>query len=183
MLRIFVAIVPPPDLIEAFSVLEEELSDSALEVRWTLPDALHLTVQFLGDVAEGEIPTVKRALRDAVADQAPFDGEFRGMGVFPNQKKPRVLWVGLESPELIELAGRIEVSLSPVGFPPAEREFRPHLTLGRIRSAKGGEGVTRVVREISDRNFGTARFDRLILFKSDLRQAGSIYTPLTTFEL
>ena len=181
VIRTFVAIQPSADALEGIAAIQEELRGAGADVRWVKPEAMHLTLQFLGDVRESEIAGVERSLSSSFAEQEPFDVECRGLGVFPNQRKPRTLWVGLFGEGLGQLAERTEIALAPLGFPPADREFRPHLTLGRLRSMHGFDAVAAALRSSSERSFGSSRIDRTILYRSDLRPTGSIYTVLATF--
>jgi 2'-5' RNA ligase len=183
MIRAFLAIRPAADVLESIAALQSELGKSGGDVRWTAADSLHMTVQFLGDVREHELATIERGLVESFRAQPPIDVECRGFGVFPNQKKPRVVWVGLSGDGLASVAERTEIALSPIGFPPEEREFHPHITIGRVRSVRGFEGLLRSLKGGADRNLGTSRIDHMILYKSDLRPDRSIYTPITTIPL
>jgi len=73
--------------------------------------------------------------------------------------------------------------LSPLGFPPEERDLTPHITIGRVRSARGAEGLVRALKENGDRSFGSCRVDEVILFRSQLRSDGAVYTPLVAIPL
>ena len=144
---------------------------------------MHLTIQFLGEVQESEVPEVERGLRQGLGTLSPFDIECRGLGVFPNQKRPRVVWVGLHGAGIATLAERTEIVLAPLGFPPQERELTPHITLGRVRSARGWETLARLLKASGDRSFGLSRIDQITLCRSQLRPDGAVYTPLVTFPL
>src|SRR5688500_15085954 len=95
MIRTFLAIQPSPEVLETLETFAGELRKTGGDVRWVKGDSMHLTIKFLGDVPEREIGGLSRALEERFVEQAPIDVEFRGIGVFPNMKKPRVLWVGL----------------------------------------------------------------------------------------
>ena len=181
MIRTFVAIQPSVEALGSIAVVQEELRGAGADVRWVKPEAMHLTLQFLGDVRESEMAGIERTLSSSFAEHEPFDVECRGLGVFPNQRKPRILWVGLVGDDLELLAERTEIALAPLGFPPADREFRPHLTLGRLRSMQGFDAIAAALRTSSERSFGTIRIDRAFLYRSDLRPTGSVYTALATF--
>ncbi len=180
MIRAFLAIQPADDVLRALKDLQRELGDVGADVRWVSPDAMHLTVQFLGDVREQEIPEIERGLREQFASVEPFDLECRGLGVFPNWKRPRVVWIGLHGDGLNAVAESAETVLSPLGFPPEEREFSPHITIGRIRSARGWESLGRALKEHGERSIGTSRIDHATLYRSQLRPDGAVYTPLLT---
>ncbi|MGH7822984.1 MAG: RNA 2',3'-cyclic phosphodiesterase [Candidatus Binatia bacterium] len=180
MIRTFLAIHPSTEVLERIAAFQTELRDPGGSLRWLPPGSLHLTVHFLGDVRESELAGIERALAESLREQRPIDVECRGLGVFPNLRKPRVVWVGLRGEGLAEVAERAEIALSPLGFPPADREFRPHITVGRLRSAKAIDDLTAMLRSFGERSFGTSRIEHAILYKSDLRPTGSLYTPLAT---
>lgn len=181
MIRAFLALRPDDEVLKSLRAVQQELGQAGIDARWVGADAIHLTIQFLGDVREHELPEISRGLGEAVAAVKPFDVEFRGLGVFPNQKRPRVVWVGLHGEGIAALADVVETVLSPLGFPPEERELTPHITLGRLRSARGTETLVRIIRGSGDRVLGTSRVSSLTLYRSHLRPDGAIYTPVSTF--
>lgn len=178
MIRTFLAINPSEEVLENLKGLQNELRQTGADVRWIAAAAMHLTIQFLGEVREAEIAGIERALVESFRTQRPFDMESRGLGVFPNQRKPRVLWAGLHGAGLREIAERAETALSPLGFPPEERESDPHITLGRIRSMRGWEHVAAAIRDGGERSFGASRVDRATLYRSDLRPDRAVYSPI-----
>jgi RNA 2',3'-cyclic 3'-phosphodiesterase len=183
MIRAFLAIRPTDDVIGRLTEMQSELAESGADVRWVSAETMHLTIQFLGEVQESEVPEIERGLRQGLGALSPFDIECRGLGVFPSQKRPRVVWVGLHGAGIGTLAERTEIVLSPLGFPPQERELNPHVTLGRVRSARGWDALGRLLKASGDRSFGTSRIDHITLYRSQLRPDGAIYTPLVRFLL
>jgi RNA 2',3'-cyclic 3'-phosphodiesterase len=183
VIRTFLAITPSAQVLENVEAFQNELRETGADVRWVAPSAMHLTIQFLGDVREAEMPGIERALVDSYRDQPPISIECRAFGVFPNLKKPRTLWAGIHGDGIAELAEHAEIALAPLGFPPEERDLRPHITLGRLRSTRGWEKLAGALKTEADRSFGACAVDRVILFKSDLRQSGPIYTPITELAL
>lgn len=181
MIRAFLAIRPADDVLRSLKAAQEELGQAGIDARWVSADALHLTVQFLGDVREPEVPEIERGLREGLAALPPFELDCRGLGVFPNQKRPRVVWVGLHGGGLSALAEVTETVLSPLGFPPEERDVTPHITIGRLRSIRGAESLVRIVKGSGDRGFGTSHIDHATLYRSQLRPEGAVYTRLVTF--
>jgi 2'-5' RNA ligase len=181
MIRAFLALRPDDDVLKNLKGVQQELGQAGIDARWVSADAVHLTIQFLGDVREHELPEIERGLREAIATVKPFEVEFRGLGVFPNQKKPRAVWVGLHGDGIAGVADAVETVLSPLGFPPEEREMTPHITLGRLRSTRGTETLIRIIRSSTERSFGTSRLNAVTLYRSQLRPDGAVYTPVTTF--
>lgn len=126
-----------PDAVKArLATVLHELRRTSLPVRWAEADALHITMKFLGEVAEPRRDEITAALFHAARGVAPFDIEIGGFGAFPAHSRPRILWIGVKaSPEFHELHERVEREFEPLGFAREERDFSPHLTLGRVKGA------------------------------------------------
>jgi 2'-5' RNA ligase len=109
----------------------------------------------------------------------------RGVGAFPNLKNPRVIWMGLTEGEevLTSFQRQIDTQLERIGFQPEDRHFHPHLTLGRMRSSRGKEELVGRMEKHKEGEFGDFRVERVVLFKSDLRPTGPVYTPLKDMKL
>lgn len=180
-IRAFVAVRLADSVLASIAAFQEELRATDADVRWVPPENMHLTLQFLGSVPEDEVAGIVRALEAAFAAQAPLDVECRRTGAFPSLRRPRVLWVGLHGDGLAALAERTETALVPLGFPPAERELRPHVTLGRVRTPRAFEPVAARMREEGERSFGTSHIDHAALYRSRLHPRGAVYEPLATF--
>lgn len=189
VVRAFVAIALPQDLLDRLGQVSAELQDrlAGLPMRWTTPGNLHLTLKFLGEVSEANLPIFEAILQTEGAQIPPFEIRIGGFGVFPNPSRPRVLWVGVEAPQaLAVLQRRIEAEASRLGYPPEERPFSPHLTLGRVaRAAQPGD-----VRRIGEALWmfepgflGAAQVEDVRLYRSDLRPGGPVYTCLYSFPL
>ena len=105
------------------------------------PEGVHLTLKFLGDVSMSQVDAIAAAVEGAAADAQPFDLELRGVGGFPDLRRPRVLWVGVggDLEALQRLYSAVEAALAPLGFPPEGRAFTPHLTLARLRDGTPAE--------------------------------------------
>ncbi|MGH7897860.1 MAG: RNA 2',3'-cyclic phosphodiesterase [Candidatus Binatia bacterium] len=181
MIRAFLAIQPAENVLQSLEALQVELGETGADARWVRREAMHLTIQFLGDVRENELPQIQSGLGEALCEQQPFEIECRGLGVFPNQKRPRVVWVGLRGEGLVRLAERTETVLSPLGFPPEERDLTPHITLGRVRSMRGWEGLQRVLKVSGERSFGSSTIDHATLYRSELRPDHAVYTVIAEF--
>ncbi|MEK7848688.1 MAG: RNA 2',3'-cyclic phosphodiesterase, partial [Chloroflexota bacterium] len=141
-LRLFVAVELPPGVRAALAGLQRELRPRCgAGVRWVDAKGIHLTLKFLGGVEGARVPPVQAAVEQAASGQAAFRLSLGSTGFFPNPRRPRVFWVGIEGEveRLGALARRVEVALSPLGFPPERRPFSPHLTLGGVRDGAAGE--------------------------------------------
>jgi RNA 2',3'-cyclic 3'-phosphodiesterase len=127
--RLFVALDLPPSVKQSLEPLAKGLGD----VRWLSPEQQHLTLRFIGDVADGAMRDVVEAL--ATVPAQPFQLTLKGLGHFPPRGEPRVLWVGVEkNAELASLKRRIDRALKEAAVPPKTRKFAPHVTIARIRA-------------------------------------------------
>lgn len=142
---------------------------------------LHVTLKFLGAVADEKLEEVRAALANIRSDQA-VTLEFRGLGFFPNEKRPRVFWVGMEaSPNLKTLASDIEVAVEELGIPREKREFSPHLTLARFEGPTLPASLRKAIAENAQREFGSLRTNEFRLIHSKLKPSGAEYTTLASF--
>jgi RNA 2',3'-cyclic 3'-phosphodiesterase len=175
--RAFVALEIPMDMRERIAALVSSLKPSLPDVRWLAPDTFHLTLRFLGPSSTEALAALEAPLRAAAAASAPMTVRVRGLGVFPAPRAARVLWLGLSlPPSLLDLQAACERSAVAVGYPPEGRPFRAHLTLGRWREP-------RPFVPLPHEELGEARVDRLVLFRSDLKPAGAVHTPLLELAL
>jgi 2'-5' RNA ligase len=189
-IRSFVAIKIPDETRAALAALQQEIKARTppKSVRWTRPESIHLTLQFLGDVAPGKVEAIADALRAVCIAHSPFTFQVRDLGVFPNPHRPRVVWVGVAEPSgvLIALQKQVTRALVPLGFEPERRAFKPHLTLGRASRHAGRRDLAEVGDLIAGSEIGSlgqVDVDHIILMKSDLRPSGAVYTPLAVLSL
>jgi 2'-5' RNA ligase len=183
-IRSFVAIELPDEARKALGSLQRDLRDRVPPdaVRWTRPESIHLTLKFLGDVAPGKIEQIVAVLQEVGAAHFPFAFEIAGVGVFPNPKRPRVVWAGIsESGEaLVALQSDVARTLAPLGFEPEKRPFKPHLTLGRAGRHASRRELADLGEAIARTKVGTLNrvaVDHISLMKSDLRPSGAVYSP------
>lgn len=154
------------------------------KVGWCSRGQMHLTLQFLGEAPDDRVPPVVEALRSAAAAIPAFEFTVAGLGAFPPSGSPRVLWVGIQRCEpLIELQRRVEAALEPLGFPPEDRAFTPHLTLGRVKERVDARAYRRVIAENAGFVAGVQPATRVVLFSSQLKPTGSVYTPVADVAL
>jgi 2'-5' RNA ligase len=176
-IRAFVALELAEDLREALAALIERLHDGVLGARWVDPAGIHLTLRFLGWTEAAVLERLAPRLRLAAAECPEAEVRVGGLGQFPERGAPRVLWAGLELPEAVGALQRAcERIAVEEGFAPEERAFRPHLTLARFRD--------RVPRpRLPPFEFGATALQRLVLYRSELKPGGAVYTPLAVFPL
>jgi 2'-5' RNA ligase len=145
-------------------------------VAWVAAENLHVTLKFLGGVDAARLALVSAALDEAVRDRPAFELVVAGLGAFPTPTRPRVIWAGAAAgaAALGEVAGRVDRALAALGFPPEERAFSPHITLGRVREPRRNERLADLVGR--SETFGTVRVDRVCLMRSDLSPRGARYS-------
>ena len=188
--RTFIAIELDETINVALADLQRQLKAKVPQgsVRWVKPGGIHLTLKFLGDVPANRIEDVKRTLTQACAGFPAFTFSVGGLGCFPNLRRPRVVWVGVqeESGTLAGLQKAIEDGMEKLGFAPEGRRFHAHLTLGRTqRRASSGDvrRLGRLVKESDIGQLGQMEARAISLIKSDLGPTGAVYTQLAAVRL
>lgn len=156
-------------------------ADSSL-VRWVPAANLHLTLKFLGDVSPANLQFVTQMLAREAGQCPCFSLRIGGTGAFPNSRRPRVIWVGIQAPEsLRSLYRSLEAACTRLGYPPEERAFSPHLTLGRVRQTAGPADLQRIHAALEASQvgpIGAVNVTSAQLMKSELKPTGSVYTRL-----
>lgn len=184
-MRAFIAIPVPDDVKQNARMLRNKLGMARPDIKWVEYQNYHLTVKFLGEVENNDLSELKRNLRLA-ADAVPaFNLSAGGIGFFPNQVHPRVIWMGIKGEiEKAEFLGdRVDAYLAATGFEP-ERDHRPHLTLGRIRSDKNLNEMLNILEKYTDKNkLHSFRVEKFCLMQSILETNGPQYTVLDTYRL
>jgi RNA 2',3'-cyclic 3'-phosphodiesterase len=184
--RLFVALEIPSTVRERFATLINQLralesKSSAKKPRWVRPENLHVTLKFIGHIDPALLDPIRATLAKVCSD-GPVDLRFRGLGFFPNAKRPRVLWAGTAaSPNLSSLARDIDSSLAKLGIPAEERAFTPHLTLARCEPSAISAAMAGVVERDSACDFGGLRTTQFHLVESKLKASGAEYTTLQSF--
>jgi 2'-5' RNA ligase len=184
--RLFVALEIPSTVRERFATLINQLralesKSSAKKPRWVRPENLHVTLKFIGHIDPALLDPIRATLAKLCSD-GPVDLRFRGLGFFPNAKRPRVLWAGTAaSPNLSSLARDIDSSLAKLGIPAEERAFTPHLTLARCEPSAISAAMAGVVERDSACDFGGLRTTQFHLVESKLKASGAEYTTLQSF--
>ncbi len=185
-IRSFLAFELPQDIRKVVVQVSGELRKSPLDVRWVKPKNIHLTVVFLGNIREDEIPSLRDAAEKVCLSFDPFSVSLKGVGCFPNRRKPRVLWVGLDGDieRMGSLRDSLQESLRPFGVKQEKRAFRPHLTLGRFRRiGKALKHLEALIAEHESLTTPECPLNELILFRSDLKPSGAVYSKIAAFPL
>lgn len=176
-MRLFVAVNLPPPLRDAIHAAAAPLRAGGLAIRWVDPDGIHLTLKFLGEVADGRLAELIAALERACQGARPFPLEVNGFGAFPTPARARVVWVGCEAAPPLELIQHgVERAFADLGFPVEGRPFRPHLTLGRAKADTRG-GVRGLDDGLAELRFAdTFTVASVDLMESTLTPRGARYT-------
>jgi RNA 2',3'-cyclic 3'-phosphodiesterase len=191
-IRAFIAIELPEEIRQALNSVEQQIQAKAGEagrraVRWVAASNIHLTLKFLGEVSASNLQALTRKIREEVQQHPPFSFTIHGLGAFPNTRRPRVLWVGVEAPaELVVMQKAIEAETRRLGYPAEERPFSPHLTLGRTSQNARPEEIALLANALSGINpgvLGQVQAEEITLYRSELRPSGAVYSVLEEFPL
>lgn len=179
-IRTFIAVNVPPKVSLALADLQRQLKAEHDGVKWVIEKDLHLTLLFLGEVEQLDLVKICRAVQNVAAEHQPFTLDVTGVGGFPNKRRPKVLWAGIEGEGLAELQaihGELEAALLELGcYRREERAYTPHLTLGRISAEERDEAWAGVFKELADWNAGTFHVNEILVMASELRRSGPEYT-------
>ncbi|NDJ74748.1 MAG: RNA 2',3'-cyclic phosphodiesterase [Chloroflexi bacterium] len=183
--RLFIAIELPEAILAQLTTVQERLKRQVPRgtVRWVRVAGIHLTLKFLGDVPLSQRDDIEHELAQAATGHTPFTLAARHLGCFPNPKRPRVVWVGVQGavPALANLRDAVEEHIAPLGYPTEDRPFKPHLTLGRVQRDARRDEVARLGELIADTKLGElGRWDvsSVSLMRSELKPDGAVYSRL-----
>jgi len=181
-IRAFIAIPLPREVIEHARHLQGELQTMGLRMRWVRPGAIHLTLKFLGDIDKSRVPGIGKAMAMTAGSVGPPALAAKGIGVFPNVKKARVLWMGLagETVLLVDIHKRLEEQLAPLGIKPENRRFSAHLTLERTRGRLDPHSVVSCIEAIGGLAAVPFAVRQMVLYQSELKPDGAVYTALVS---
>jgi len=181
-MRCFVAIDLAPEVRAAVAEAQAGLRAAAprAAVRWVDPAGMHLTLKFLGEVPEERLPALQGALTEVVTRRPALALAARGLGGFPNARRPRVVWMGIagDGEALGRTAVVVEAALVPLGFPAEARPFRGHVTLARVRSPRGLARLADAIAAGAHTDFGAWTAQEVVLYRSHLKPSGAVYEPL-----
>ena len=185
-MRCFIAVNLSASLKREVAAAVKGLAAGNWDVKWVAADNLHITLRFLGTVADDTVERIMELLKTVASGHGSFAVPLRGVGVFPDRRKPRVVWIDIpDSGELTRLQAEVEEACVTIGFTKEDRPFSPHLTLGRIRSMdpKDREPFMRAVETLKDRDFGNIGVNKISLMKSELEPAGARYFIVAEYPL
>ena len=180
-MRLFVALAVLDEIRHNISSFIRELKEADPQVRWLDPQNFHITLKFIGRVPPENLSAIAGALAK-VQIAHPVQMEFRGLGFFPNARKPSLAWIGTEfSPNLPALAAAINNALAPLEITREEKPFTPHLTIARFKQTRLSPGLLAKIESLQDRSFGTLTAREFHLVESTLKSTGAQYTTLRSF--
>jgi RNA 2',3'-cyclic 3'-phosphodiesterase len=188
-IRSFIAIELPSNIKAKLDELQKELKQSKLkQVKWASPSGIHLTLKFLGNIDAGDTEKITAAIKESCSGYKKFALELSELGVFPNYRRPRVIWLGVSGQIdiLLKLQKQIDDKLGLIGFPREKRPFSPHITLGRVRDSITSyeqEQYGGVIQnnKYSERHIVTVA--SINLMKSQLQPAGAVYSEISSIKL
>ncbi|MHC4606255.1 MAG: RNA 2',3'-cyclic phosphodiesterase [Planctomycetota bacterium] len=184
-MRTFVAIEVPDEVRKALGRVQDDLGRTGAKVRWVVPQNMHLTLKFLGEIDETQAELLQGELKNVAGHHASFTLEYSGIGTFPRKGAPRVVWAGCrgELDRIKALAAEVEGVAEAVGIPKETRPYSPHLTIGRAKVPPKAKPLIPKLADYERRSFGEQSVESFVLFQSTLTPQGAIYDAIETFEL
>jgi 2'-5' RNA ligase len=183
--RTFIALDLADEVADDLVAAQQELATVGAAVRWVERANLHLTLKFLGDVEDAELAEVCRAAEEVAAAAEPCDFAVRGLSAVPPAGHLRMVWAGVTEPtgRLTALQAALEDRAEAMGFKREDRAYRPHLTLGRVRSGRNVAELRRAVAALAEADYGQTYAHRLVVYGSRLTPEGPVYTALATAKI
>ena len=184
VVRAFIALEIPKEVRTLIAEIQERLRSAEASVKWVRPANIHLTIKFLGDVETAKLQAIAGKLEKLAKKSRSISLATSTIGVFPNERRPRVIWLGLDgdTESVTKLADVCNSEMLNLGFEKEKRNFKPHLTLGRVKLDKN---LDELIDMISKGNLQIMNFnlERMHLIKSDLTPKGAIYENLYSFNI
>lgn len=185
-IRSFLAFELPVDIKRIIMEVSEDVKRLPLNVRWVNVDNIHITTVFMGDVQEEQMGPIQDVVKDVCRGYGPFSIAIKGIGLFGSRRNPRVLWIGLDGAidRMACFKDDLQKGLRPFGIKEEKRRFKPHLTLGRFRKgARTGTHLDDLLSKYHDLTSPDRIIEELVLFKSDLKPGGAVYSRLNGWPL
>jgi 2'-5' RNA ligase len=180
-MRAFIAIDLPEMIHSELKRRQTAFRAVCPDARWTRPEGIHLTLKFLGEISDDQVGKVTDALKGLGAF-GKFSVEVKGLGFFPDARRPRVFWAGVEAPPaLAELAGRVEGCMEKLGFQREDRAYRPHLTLARFKVPRPLPELVELAGREKETSLGSFEVSEFFLFESKLSPRGAEYRKVARF--
>jgi 2'-5' RNA ligase len=185
-MRTFIGVPLPPAIRDKLVALQEQFAETGVDVKWVEPENLHVTMLFLGEVDAREVLTVCKTVEGVTATTEPFAMRVASVGCFPNPRRPRTIWAGIEkgSEKLVELHDALEVPLMEQGcYRREERAFTPHITLGRVKGESDTRSLAEAMKQQADWFAGQMAVNEIQVLSSELKKDGPVYTVMSRARL
>jgi 2'-5' RNA ligase len=184
-MRLFIAINLPEEIQKAAVAAQSELKPAGADVRWTSAGHFHFTLKFLGDISPDRVEPALNAMEKALRGFGAFDLVLKGLGVFPDMKKPKVVWMGANdiTQACTRLSAVLDDAFEPLGYGRETRPFAAHLTLGRVRSRLHEAALVELINKNQDAAAGTLHVETVELMRSVSTETGPEYTCLKSVVL
>ncbi|MBW1961619.1 MAG: RNA 2',3'-cyclic phosphodiesterase [Deltaproteobacteria bacterium] len=179
-IRAFIAFELPRTILSSMKEIQDRLKNFGFRIKWVPSENIHLTLKFLGNINTSQVEKIASAMARSTSGAGPMDLVVKGIGVFPDIKRPRVLWAGIAGRlDLLHgLKKRLEEELFREDFPKETRAFQSHLTLGRFKGRTSMETLQHAMDTFKDFRSDVFTVRELYLIKSELKPTGAVYTPL-----
>ena len=180
-IRAFIALHIPALIKSAISTLQNDLNAHPFPIKWVRPENMHLTLRFLGNIPADPQADIHHQMTLAATDIEPFTLTLKGVGAFPDTRQPRVVIteLGHGSPSLIDLKSSLDSHLEPLGFEKETQSFKGHLTLGRVKGSIDSRRFRDAIAPVAEFETKPFTVDRILLYRSDLKPFGPVYTKLS----
>ncbi|HPR41128.1 MAG TPA: RNA 2',3'-cyclic phosphodiesterase [Candidatus Methanofastidiosa archaeon] len=183
MTRLFVAINLDDEIKKTIVSIDDLFSKSSINAKFTSPENMHMTLKFIGEWPFNDVNDVIDILNDVKTSFKPFNVDFEGIGGFPNDHAPRIIWVGGKSRTLVDMAGKIDKNLSTLGIKKENRPFSSHITLARVKNILNRDDIINIIHANKDVAIGSQHVTEFCLKKSELTPNGPIYSDVEVFTL
>ncbi|ADP77401.1 2'-5' RNA ligase [Methanothermus fervidus DSM 2088] len=182
-MRTFLAIDLDSELHQKVIEIQKKLKETKADIKFVTPENLHFTLKFFGNIDEKQLNEISNIVKKSIEDFHEFELHLKGIGVFPNKKYIRVIWIGVDNPEyFIKLQKKLDIEFNKIGFD-LERDYVPHLTIGRVKTARNKDRLIKKINELENVTVGSMKVKELSLKKSILRPEGPKYKDLQIFTL
>jgi len=183
--RAFLAIDPPADIKDRLAGQIGVLSPGASGIKWVDPRQSHLTLKFFGSIAAEMEDKIKKSTQLVSLKNKPFGLTLKGVGGFPHIRRPRTIWAGISGDleRLLKLVDELEIIYEQIGIAREGRSFHPHLTLGRNKTNQPNDKVFQRLSGWEDEEPAPFEVGEIILYRSDLKPSGPVYSKICTFPL
>lgn len=179
LVRSFIAVdLDDQKLLQSIVAAQQTLSRAGGDLKLVEPQNIHITLRFLGEIRQELVQDIIEQMKEVRF--SPFTARFKGVGVFPNAHRPRVVWIGIEdgAKEMSEISNTLEKGLRTLRVQPDNRGFTPHLTIARVRSGRNISELSRTISEMQDMEFGSIGVNSVRLKKSTLSSSGPTYEDI-----